>query len=245
MNRFLFDPSTGDGETVLLSEEESRHISRALRLQPGTAIELFDGRGAVYEAVILEVGGRVRVRLGSCIAEDVIAAKPVWVLQSMLKGKKMDTVVQKCTELGAARLTPFVSSRSQVKSDKIHDSRRQERWQRISMAACKQCLRTRPPVLDQPFFFQDLFELAEPGSHPLRLFFWEEEKVVRLHDLPSFDQFDSFCLLLGPEGGLTVEEVETARAKGWRTVSLGDHILKAETATLSALSIVQYLAGNI
>ncbi len=245
MNRFLFDPTTVDGDTVILSEEESHHISKALRLQPGIGIELFDGRGTVYEAVILEVGGRVKVRLGSCLTEDVIPGKPVWVLQSILKGKKMDTVVQKCTELGAARFTPFISSRCQIKSDKIQDNRRQERWQRISIAACKQCLRTRPPVLDQPLFFSELFDLAGPGSHPLRLFFWEEEKVTALHDLPAFDQYDSIFILLGPEGGLAVEEAEMARAKGWQTVSLGDHVLRAETATVSALSIVQYLAGNI
>jgi len=245
MNRFLFDPTTGDGDTAFLSEEESRHISKALRLQPGAGIELFDGRGTVFQAVILELGGRVRVRLGSRITDDVIPRMPVWVLQSMLKGKKMDTVVQKCTELGATRFTPFISSRCQIKSDKIQDIRRQERWHRITIAACKQCLRSRPPVIDQPLFFSKLFDLAEPGSHPLRLLLWEEEKAVRLQHLPSFDQFDAVLLLLGPEGGLTVEEVEMARAKGWKTVSLGDHILRAETATVSALSIVQYLAGNI
>ena len=107
MNRFLFDPTTVDGDTVILSEEESHHISKALRLQQGTGIELFDGRGTVYEAVILEVGGRVKVRFGSCLTEDVIPGKPVWVLQSILKGKKMDTVMQKCTELGASRFTPL------------------------------------------------------------------------------------------------------------------------------------------
>ncbi len=245
MNRFLFDPNSSNGDTVILSKEESRHISRALRFQPGAEIELFDGKGSVFNAVILEVGGRVRVRLGHRISKEVISGKPVWVLQGMLKGKKMDTAVQKCTELGAARFKPFISSRCQVKSDRIQNNRRLERWKRITIAACKQCLRTQPLVLDQPLPFSELLDLTEPGPHPLRLLFWEEEKVVRLCDLPSFDQYDSVCLLLGPEGGLTVEEVALARAKGWQTVSLGDHILRAETATLSALSIVQYLAGNI
>jgi len=246
MNRFLFDPSTTDGDVVLLSKEESRHITRSLRLQAGAEIELFDGRGTVFNGVILGVDGRVSVRLGHCISKGVVMpGKPVWVLQGQLKGKKMDTVVQKCTELGAAGFQPFISSRCQVKIDKIQNSRRQQRWQRITIAACKQCLRTQPLILDQAVPFSKLFDLCEPGTNPLRLLFWEDEKVVRLHDLPSFDQFDSVCLLLGPEGGLTVEEVALARAKGWRTVSLGDQILRAETATLTALSIVQFLAGNI
>ena len=245
MNRFLFDPGKSDGDNVFLSKEESRHISRSLRLQPGGEIEVFDGHGTVFKAEILEIGRRVKVRLDHRVSTGIMPGKPVWVLQGLLKGKKMDTVVHKCTELGAARFTPLISNRCQAKSDKTQNSRRRERWQRITMAACKQCLRTQPLVVDQAVPFAELFDLCEPGPNPLRLLFWEEEKSVRLHDLPPFDQFDSVGLLLGPEGGLTLEEVELARARGWRTVSLGDHILRAETATLSALSIVQYLAGNI
>jgi len=245
MNRFLFDPATCSGDDVLLSKEESRHISKSLRLKEGAEVELFDGKGTVFQAEILEVGRRVKVRLGSPVNRGVMAGKPVWVMQGLLKGKKMDTVVQKCTELGAARFNAFISSRCQVKYDEIQNSRRQERWQRITVAACKQCLRNQPLIIDQVVPFSGLFDLRGPGSNPLRLLFWEEEKVVRLHDLESFDQFDSVNLILGPEGGLTVEEVEMARAEGWQTVSLGDNILRAETATLSALSIVQYLAGSI
>jgi len=245
MNRFLFDPVTRDGNIVLLSKEESHHITKSLRLQPGAEIELFDGRGTAYKAMIIALGKKVRVRLDQCISKGEIQGKPVWVLQALLKGNKTDTVVQKCTELGAARFIPFISSRCQIKFDKTYDSRRLERWQRITIAACKQCLRTQSPILDQPVPFSELFDLYEPGLNPLRLLFWEEEKVVRLHDLPAFDQFDSVCLLLGPEGGFAEEEVEMARANGWRTVSLGEHVLRAETATVSALSIVQYLVGNI
>jgi len=245
MNRFLFDPKAGDGDILLLSKEESRHIAKSLRLREGAEIELFDGRGTVFRAVILEVGRRVKVRLDQCIGRGDIQGKPVRVLQGMLKGKKMDTVVQKCTELGAASFHPFISGRCQVRADKAQDSRRLERWQRITIAACKQCLRNQPLLLHETVPFAELFDLDGLDSHPLRLLFWEEEKVVRLSDLPSFDQFDSVHLLLGPEGGFTAEEVQSAGARGWKAVSLGKRILRAETATLSALSITQYLAGNI
>ena len=245
MNRFLFDPSTLSGDAVRLSEEESRHISRVLRMRPGTEIELFDGDGAVFQAVIMETGHRVTARVGQCISKEEIQVIPVWVAQGLLKGKKMDMVVQKCTELGAVRFSSFVSSRCQGKLDKTQNRKRQERWQRITIAACKQCMRRSPLVLDEIVSFSDLLELCEEGSNPLRLLFWEEEKVARLADLPPFDQFDSVSLILGPEGGLTVEEVELARSKGWRTVTLGERVLRAETANLSAVSIVQYLAGNI
>ena len=245
MNRFLFDPTAGDGNIILLSKEESRHIAKSLRLRAGTEIELFDGKGTVFGAVILEVGRRVKVRLNHCLGRGDIQAKPVRVLQGMLKGKKMDTLVQKCTELGAASFHPFTSGRCQVRADKTQNNRRQERWQRITIAACKQCLRNQPLLLQETVPFAELLELDGLDSHPLRLLFWEEEKEVRLSDLPPFDQFDSVHLLLGPEGGFSKEEVQLAGAGGWKAVSLGERILRAETATLSALSIAQYLAGNI
>ncbi len=93
MNRFLFDPSTVDGDAVRLSEEESRHISRVLRMRPGTEIELFDGDGAVFQAVIMETGHRVTARVGQCISKEEIQVIPVWVAQGLLKGKKMDKVI--------------------------------------------------------------------------------------------------------------------------------------------------------
>lgn len=245
MRRFLFNPATGDGDVVFLSEEESRHISRVLRMLPGTEVELFDGAGTVFKAVILKTGSRVTARLGQCLGKKEIQLKPVWVAQGLLKGKKMDMVVQKCTELGATRFTPFVSSRCQGKLVRVQSSRRLERWQRLTIAACKQCMRNQPMLVDETLAFADLLELYEVAPSPLRLLFWEEETVTRLDDLPSFAQFNSICLILGPEGGLTEEEVEMAKIKGWRTVTLGERILRAETANLSAVSIVQYLAGNI
>ena len=214
-------------------------------MRPGTEIELFDGDGAVFQAVILETGHRVMARLGQCVSKEDIQVKPVWVTQGLLKGKKMDMVVQKCTELGAARCPSFVSSRCQGKLDKVQNRKRQERWQRITIAACKQCMRRSLMDLDEIVSFSDLLELCGMDSNQLRLLFWEEEKDTGLADLPSFDQFDSVCLILGPEGGLTVEEVELARSRGWRTVTLGERILRAETANLSAVSIIQYLAGNV
>jgi len=245
MRRFLFDQATGDGEVVFLSEEESRHISRVLRMRPGTEIELFDGSGTVFKAEIIKIGSRVTARLGQCLSKKEIQLKPVWVAQGLLKGKKMDMVVQKCTELGATRFTPFVSSRCQGKVDRVQNNRRFERWQRLTITACKQCMRNQPMLVDETVVFADLLKLYETASKPLRLLFWEEETVTRLDDLPSFGQFDSICLILGPEGGLTEQEVEMARAEGWRTVTLGERVLRAETANLSAVSIIQYLAGNI
>jgi 16S rRNA (uracil1498-N3)-methyltransferase len=244
MRRFFFDPKSRSGDTVLLSEEESRHIVRVLRLAVGSEIELLDGRGTAYRAVIAAIDRRVAARLGSVVATDLGGGRTVRVVQGILKGEKMDTIVQKCTELGVTRLSPVESSRCQGKADPAQNRKRHERWQRIGLASCKQCLRLQPMQVDGPVPLAGAVE-EEAGSEILRLLFWEEEKAVHLRDIAELAAAPAVTLLLGPEGGFTREEVELARAHGWRTVSLGERILRAETATLAAVAIVQHATGNL
>ncbi len=243
MRRFFFDPKSRSGDTVFLSEEESHHIVRVLRLEVGSEVELLDGRGTVYRAVIIAIDRRVAACLGAVVAADLGGGRMVRVGQGILKGEKMDTVVQKCTELGVTRLSPFQSSRCQGRADPAQNRKRHERWQRIGLASCKQCLRPQPMQLDEPVPLAGLVEEAGPDT--LRLLFWEEEKAVRLQDISELAAAPAVTLLLGPEGGFAREEVELARARGWRTVSLGNRILRAETATLTAVAIIQYSIGNL
>ncbi len=244
MRRFFFDPSLRRGDTVFLSEEESRHIVKVLRLKIGDAVDLFDGLGAMYHALITNVGRQVEVHLEGLVAREAGVGKPVSVWQGILKGEKMDTVVQKCVELGVTRMIPFQSSRCQGKLDPAQGRKKHERWQRIAIAACKQCLRLQSIEIDAPATYaESLKTQADEGA--LKLLFWEEEKATHLHDIPDIDKASSYALMLGPEGGITQEEVEQARLDGWRTVSIGDRILRAETATISAVSIIQYLSGNL
>ena len=245
MRRFYFDPETRRGEIVFLSEEESRHVCKVLRLQVGTAIELLDGLGTVYSAVIVTTGRQVEARIDGVVLREKQEGKTIRLCQGILKGDKMDTVVQKATELGITRMSPFHSSRCQGKLTPSQSGKKYNRWQRIGMSACKQCLRLRPMQLDQPVSYPELLQTIGSGDIGLRLLFWEDEKELHLNDLPEIDNVDTIQLLLGPEGGFSLEEVEMARDEGWQTVSLGDRILRAETATLSAVSIVQFLAGNM
>jgi 16S rRNA (uracil1498-N3)-methyltransferase len=245
MRRFFFDPSKRSGDTVFLSEEESRHIVKVLRLKTGDAIDLLDGLGAMYHAIITNIGRQVEVYVEGLVAREAGVGKPVWVWQGILKGDKMDTVVQKCTELGVTRMIPFQSSRCQGKLNQMQGQKKHERWQRIGIAACKQCLRLQPIQIDTPLTYPESLNTKSDDNGMLRLLFWEEEKNTHLHDLANIDKASSYALMLGPEGGITREEIELARLAGWRTVSLGDRILRAETATISAVSIVQYLSGNL
>jgi 16S rRNA (uracil1498-N3)-methyltransferase len=244
MRRFFFDPKDRSGDDVRLSEEESHHIAKVLRLRVGTVVELFDGTGSLYTGSLTLVGRRVEARISGRVVGDEAGTTPVWVYQPILKGEKMDMVVQKCTELGVSGMVPFLSSRCQGKLEPGRAGKKHQRWQRIGLAACKQCLRLQMMQLEKPRLYSELFGAANGCEGDLRLLFWEGEKEVHLQDIPAIREAQLIELMLGPEGGFSPEEVEKARQYRWQTVSLGDRVLRAETATLSAVSIIQYLVGN-
>lgn len=246
MRRFYFDPEMRRGEEVVLSAEESHHLARVLRLPVGESVELLDGQGTVFRAVVAGTGRQVVLRLAGVAASEPEPARTLRVGQGILKGDKMDTVVQKCTELGVTRFIPFHSSRCQGRLDPVQARKKQERWQRIGLEACKQCLRLTVPRLDEPVAYTEMLQHREMADdRSLRLLFWEEERELHLRQLPEIAEAPAVTILLGPEGGFSRQEVELARAAGFRTVSLGKRILRAETATLTAVSIVQFIAGNL
>jgi 16S rRNA (uracil1498-N3)-methyltransferase len=246
MRRFFFDPEMRTGDLVTLSEEESYHIVRVLRLQPEAEIEVMDGQGGVFTARIIELGRTVAVRLLARQEQSDAGRISLWVGQGVLKGKKMDGAIQQCTELGVARLTPFFSSRCQGRLDDQRGRQKSERWNRIVVSACKQCRRARQMQVDEVADYAAMLGMADRNPGLLRFIFWEEEEDFRLdRDMLNDTSLEGVCILLGPEGGFSRAEITTARDLGWQTVSLGRRILRAETATVSAVAIVQHLAGNL
>ncbi len=244
MRRFFFAANGAEpGDLVFLSREESHHISTVLRLRPGDIVELLDGYGGIYIATLVTVSKKVSARL-----EEKKELRPegrsLIMAQAMLKGKKMDTVVQKCTELGAHRFLPFYSERCQKKPDPRQDLKRTERYARISLAACKQCQRPDIMHIETPFSFADVVK-QQGLEKTVKLLFWEDEHQQRLDDLVFPDTIGSVMVLCGPEGGFTEQEVATARLQDFQTVSLGPRILRAETAALAATTLVQFLLGNM
>lgn len=246
MRRFFFDPASRRGDDVVLSEEESRHVVKVLRLKVGAELELLDGQGAIFNGRITNVGRQVIVRLEHVVDRESAAQRTVWVGQGILKGEKMDMVVQKSTELGVHRLTPLQLGRSQGRLSEMQGRKKLERWQRISLESCKQCRRLLPMQIDEPADYSSFLANEELAAKKnVRLLFWEEEKKLHLRDVSDLKDALSLTLILGPEGGLSREEVEAARSCGFQTVSLGEKILRAETAAVSSVAIVQYLLGNL
>ena len=244
MRRFLFDPDMMTGGFVTLDNEESHHISKVLRLQVGTKIELIDGRGKLFSAAVAELGRRVVAQVLDQVAIESDTNTPLTLCQGDLKGKKMDLLVQKCTELGIHRFISFTSSRSQGRVEKERVDKKCLRWRKMVEAACKQSRRL--VLMDiEAVSFNDLMYRDHLTDSVLKIIFWEKEQLADLLSVDWSQSYKEACIMLGPEGGFSADEVELSRKKGWISMSLGKRILRAETAALAAVSIVQHRLGNI
>jgi 16S rRNA (uracil1498-N3)-methyltransferase len=219
--------------------EEARHYLRdVLRLAPGAAVELFDGKGGAWEATVEP--GFAALALGA--RREAAAAGPALsLLFALAKGEKSDLVVQKATELGVARLCPWSAERSVVKLDAEKGAERAERWRRIAEEAARQCGRADVPVVEAPVALaaalaavpagHRLVVLHGPGGAPLGTLGLEEAPGV--------------ALVVGPEGGLTEGELKACEAAGARRGSLGPRTLRAETAAIAGLAVLQAVAGDL
>jgi 16S rRNA (uracil1498-N3)-methyltransferase len=238
MPQFLIPPGRKAGDRVTLSPEESRHAARVLRVEPGTAVRLTDGCGGLFAGHVETVTSRgVTVRIDAALSVPSPRGRVV-LAQGLLKGEKMEFVIQKAAELGAAEVLPFNSSRT-VAAWKS-DARKLDRWRKIAEAASKQSGRSKHLAIREPADFSKI--LSEEAD--VRIAFWEESKSSAKDALRGRDFRDAVALV-GPEGGLSREEARAASAAGFAVLSMGPLILRAETAAVTALSVIQYELGNL
>lgn len=249
MRRFFIDPAGLSDTTAVLTGSEAHHIISVLRLEAGTPIQLFDGTGMVYQARIEKIDKRrVEAEIFAVARDDDTQATALHVGQAILKGKKMDFIVQKATELGVRGLHPFISRYCITANiPQSREKRQRERWQRIAREACKQCGRATPLTCSPTMEFEMLLSsVSASGKMDKKLIFWEEEKERTLGDVFGNEApADSVMVLIGPEGGFDEAEVTTAVAAGFHPISLGRNTLRAETASVTAIAILQYLLGNL
>jgi len=234
MHRFFIAPQQTGSSTILLSGKEAHHLRSVLRLQCGASIELFDGTGTVYQAQIeREEADGILLKITAQGKEKPVSPFPLTLAQAILKGKKMDLVCQKATELGVDTLIPIHTQFCQPQKNL---ERKGERWQRIVLESCKQCGRSTPMRIRQPVSFKDL----DTSSYRYRIFCWEKETEKRI--LPeTFRVPGKILLVIGPEGGFEQQELSWAREQGFQSVTLAPHVLRAETAAITASGIIGYL----
>jgi 16S rRNA (uracil1498-N3)-methyltransferase len=244
MRRFFVDRAAIHGDEAVLDADESRHLTKVLRLATGVRVHLFDGDGAVYEGVVLETGARARLRILSRQAATA-PGRPVIIVQAILRGGKMDELLERYTELGVDTFIPIWTGRCQGAFDVARETERQARQLKIIQAACKQCDRAQPLHLAKPVSLAGFFAgLPEGKSGWRRLMFWEEEETTSLRDV-SFAGSAGVIAMIGPAGGWMPEEAAMAQERGFQTVRLAGHILRAETAGVAVAALCQFLLANI
>ena len=239
MRRFFIEKDDIKGSTVTLREDEAHHLKTVLRMEAGTLVELIDVQGSIYIAEIKTTTPRVSLMI--CSHETAPESKPVIdVAQGMLHGKKMDFLVQKAAELGVGSILPFQSQHSTLRNpspNKIN------RWQKIAFEASKQCRRPYPMKIKPLITLGDI--LTSSSNYSLKVVLWEQEKNNTLTGLPDIHNMDSLLVIIGPEGGFATKEIDTCIDAGFISVSMGSRTLRAETAALSIMAILQFLAGNM
>lgn len=225
------------GESVSIEGEDAHHIRTVLRLRAGDRIEVIDSASRVFDAEIAFAGTDVVARL---VQEREAYREPgvrVDVAQALPKGTKMDYVVEKATELGAAAILPFTSERTIARAG---GKEKLARWKRIARSAAQQCGRRAVPAVAEPAAFSEV--LARAREYDLVLFAWESLRAAPLREsLPrSLHGAHRVLVIVGPEGGFSHAEADAALACGATVVSLGPRILRTETAALALLAVLAY-----
>jgi 16S rRNA (uracil1498-N3)-methyltransferase len=224
---------------VVLEPGPSRHLSRVLRMKAGDALVLFNGSGGQYPATISELGRQsLVVTTGSFEAIERESGLCLQLGIALSRGERMDWVVQKATELGVSSIAPLLSERTEVRLSAERGDRKLAHWRQIASSACEQCGRNQLP---QILSLQTLGQWLEDVRADIRLV---------LHHLagnadPGSIQPASVALLVGPEGGLSAEEVRAAEQAGFSSLQLGPRVLRTETAPLAAIAILQARWGDM
>jgi 16S rRNA (uracil1498-N3)-methyltransferase len=224
--------------------DEVRHIRKVLRLRVGDDLSIFDGSGKEYEGTLVEEGpSSVSVKVRNIFPSGRESGLEIVLAQSLLKGEKMDYLIQKATELGVKRIVPFISSRSIPLLEKKKRLERHRRWEKIAIGASKQCGRGIVPAVDPLQDFPQLLEFVPKDF--LRLILWEKGGERLRGALKRMERGKGVFFLVGPEGGLSAGEVEEAKKAGFFPITLGERILRSETASLCLLSALQYEWGDL
>ncbi|MFH0934697.1 MAG: 16S rRNA (uracil(1498)-N(3))-methyltransferase [Pseudomonadota bacterium] len=239
--RFYCPPPLPRNAHAELPPDAAHHASRVLRLRVGDAVQIFDGLGNALDATINAINGK-RVLLGNlqtCMGQQESGLQ-IMLAQAMCTGDKMDWVVQKATELGAAGIVPVQTQRSVAKLTGSRADKRTEHWRNVTVSACEQCGRNTLPQLHAP---QDLGDwLNEQHNVPGAKFILLPGGASNLHSQPRPQ--GQVTLLIGPEGGFTADEANVAQQAGFAPILLGPRVLRTETAAIAGIAALQTLWGD-
>ena len=234
-------------EEMYIEGVDARHISKVLRMQPGTQLQIVsdDGVSAMAEITAID-SERVTVRCLEKLAESHEPRVKLVLAQGLAKGEKMDFIIQKAVEMGAYSVIPVAMEHSVVRLDGAKAAKKVERWQKIAESAAKQSKRDIIPQV-QPV--QSMAEMLAKCTCQTKIIAYEcEDRLslkAALRAAGEAGGITELLLIIGPEGGISESELEQARQAGAVPVSLGRRILRAETAGLVAISAIFYETGDL
>ena len=244
MPRFHCPLPLSAGAQVSLPPAAARHV-QVLRLQPGDALTLFDGSGGEWSARVERMGrSEVLVDVLAHQAVERESARAVHLVVGMPANERMDWLVEKATELGAASIQPVAAARSVLKLSGERAERRQGHWQAIAVAACEQCGRNRVPPVAAPLALAEWLRRPAPAQGARLVLSLRGDALALALTQAAGDGAAPIWLLHGPEGGLTAQEEDAALAQGFAPASLGARVLRAETASVAALAVLTLAAAR-
>jgi 16S rRNA (uracil1498-N3)-methyltransferase len=252
VHRFFAPTLDAGDEAATLPRDEAEHLTRVLRLGAGDTVSVFDGRGREFLARVAPAPANkareVRLQILSRIDPAPEPSVPLTLVQAVLKGDKMDEVVRDAVMLGAAAVQPIVTARTEVTVAALLKGARVDRWRRVALASVKQSRRAVLPDIRMPLTLETYLGeppaalrlmLVEPGAGNGSI---ESEPLSALRE--SGTPADA-AVLVGPEGGWHDDECRAARTAGVRLVTLGQRTLRADAVPIAALSVLQFLWGDL
>jgi len=225
---------------AVLPSGQAHHLRDVLRIETGEIVEIFDGSGRGYVAEVLLQGSQVRIRVLQPLPADASRVRLI-LGAALIKSAKFEWMLQKATELGVDEIIPLMTCFSGVRIPPGKIALRLQRWDRLMKEASKQCRRLASPRMHAPLTFADFLAKKELSTATRLLFYekasepWRPDQTIRS---------DRIVLCIGPEGGWEGGEIERAKEAGYTPLRLGPWILRAETAAIAALSIIQHQLCN-
>lgn len=248
MQQYFLMKSIQINDVLEMDKEQSHHIANVMRMKPEEKIRIADGFGHVYLAHVMFKNKKVFAVVDEEIVDITLPNISITLAQGLIKKEKWDFLLQKCAELGVSRILPFVSSRCVVKAKEDRQDKKKERWNKILLEACEQCKRSTLVELEDTCSFSAL----KNEEADLKLIAYENADRVsyKLSDIvKQHPNAKSAVVVIGCEGGFSLEEVEELEHAGYQRVSLGSRILRAETAAMSMIDRIGFyydeMAGEL
>jgi 16S rRNA (uracil1498-N3)-methyltransferase len=238
----IYQPGTYTlGESIELSPGAAHHIGKVLRMQPKEQLTLFCGDNREFTATITHaVKKSIVVHIDNIVHMNRESSCSIHLAQGIPRGDKMEWIVQKAIELGVTQITPLLTQHGSVKHDQARLEKKQHQWQAIAIHACEQSGRNMVPAIQMPCSFKQYLQPTDTTSTK-----WILDPYSSRSFNSQIKPSTHISLLIGPEGGFHEDEIQLAKDAGFQPLSLGPRILRTETATISALSILQALAGDL